>query len=117
MSDSDNGGAGTSGWITKKRKYGQHYKEEWEKLEDFKGFLVKSRKGADYAKCKACDKDINITSGKDDFIRKKCRPSPSSQHFQHLLRQNCQLKLNWKKVLNKVNFSATIFFSIYFITF
>lgn len=43
MSDSDlNVGEGTS--VIKKRKYDQHFKEEWRSEESFKGWLVGSDK-------------------------------------------------------------------------
>lgn len=72
MSDSDTSDSGREGCSTgaiKKKKYDQHYKENWEELPDFKGWIMKSRKGKDYAKCKPCDKDINITSGKDALTK------------------------------------------------
>lgn len=73
MSESDTSSnsshEGTSSGIRKKRKYEQHYKETWENLPEFKGWLKKSSKGKNYAKCKPCDKDINITSGKDSLIK------------------------------------------------
>jgi hypothetical protein len=74
MSDSpeeNSGGEGTSTSVVpiKKKKYGQSYKESWEKLAEFRGWLGKSRKGQVYAKCKPCDKDINISSGKDALLK------------------------------------------------
>ncbi|KAF9821521.1 hypothetical protein SFRURICE_014285 [Spodoptera frugiperda] len=47
----------------KRKKYLQYYRKEWE--EEFPGWLQDSRKGESYAYCKSCNKDINITSGKD----------------------------------------------------
>lgn len=47
----------------KRKKYLQFYRREWE--EEFSGWLQISCKGANYAYCKSCAKDINITSGKD----------------------------------------------------
>ncbi|CAG9839822.1 unnamed protein product [Diabrotica balteata] len=52
----------------KKIKYFQKYKEEWEKLPEFVGWLKKSTKG-ELAFCKSCNKDINIKSGKDSIIK------------------------------------------------
>lgn len=47
----------------RRKKYLQYYRKEWE--EEFPGWLQDSRKGESYAYCKSCNKDINITSGKD----------------------------------------------------
>lgn len=55
----------------KKQKYLQNYKEEWEKIEEFKGWLCKSKKGKTFGRCNSCDKDINISSGKDSLIKHK----------------------------------------------
>lgn len=73
MSDSDNvsdAGEGSSGSV-KKRKYGQCFKNEWENLTDFKGWLTSSRKGNDYGYCKCCAKDIKVVSGKDALFKHK----------------------------------------------
>lgn len=70
-SDSDSEPVAGPSTSKKKSKYSQHYKEDWEKLEEFKGWLCKSRKGKNFAKCNSCDKDINITSGKDSLIKHK----------------------------------------------
>lgn len=67
--DSDSGGEGSSSGIRKKQKYGQQFKEEWQSIPQFKGWLTKSSKGKSYAKCKACNKDIIITSGKDALFK------------------------------------------------
>lgn len=47
----------------RRKKYLQYYRKEWE--EEFPGWLQDSCKGESYAYCKSCNKDINITSGKD----------------------------------------------------
>ena len=70
MSDSsDSGREGSSAGVFKKKKYAQFYKQEWEKIPDFQGWLSKSKKGGNYAKCKCCDKDIIITSGKNALFK------------------------------------------------
>lgn len=53
----------------KMRKYAQTYKTAWEEKPEFKSWLMKSRKGENYAKCRSCDKDLNISSGKDALIK------------------------------------------------
>lgn len=68
-SDESEGVPGPSSGAPKKRKYSQAYREDWEAVPDFKGWLAKSRKGKTFAMCKTCDKDINITSGKDALIK------------------------------------------------
>lgn len=55
--------------FSKKRKYSQNYKTEWEEMPEFKGWLTRSRKGENYAQCRSCDKDLNISSGKDAIIK------------------------------------------------
>lgn len=72
-SDSNSGGEGSSTGIRKKAKYFQNYKKDWENIPEFKGWLTNSLKGSSYARCKPCDKDINITSGKDALIKHKAR--------------------------------------------
>lgn len=57
----------TTSASAKRMKYKQLYRKEWE--EEFLGWLQESRKGTNHAYCKSCNKDINITSGKD-AIRK-----------------------------------------------
>lgn len=71
MSDSpsDSGGEGTSTGAIKKKKYEQRYKKDWEELPEFKGWLTTSKKGEHFGKCKSCNKDINICSGKDALIK------------------------------------------------
>lgn len=69
MSDSDNSNEGSSSGVIKKRKYNQTYKKEWETIDAFKGWLKKSEKGFQYAKCSSCDKNINIISGKDALMK------------------------------------------------
>lgn len=61
MSSGDEG-ASTSA-VIKKRKYAQFYRKEWEL--DFPNWLEASSKNTNYAFCKSCSKDINISSGKD----------------------------------------------------
>lgn len=69
-SDSEsNHGEGTSSGATKKKKYEQLYKKDWENIPEFRGWLSESKKGRKFAKCKCCDKDINVTSGKDALIK------------------------------------------------
>lgn len=67
MSDSESGNEGSS--TGKRKKYDQNYKEEWQNIAQFKGWLMKSEKATTYAKCKVCNKDINIASGKDALIK------------------------------------------------
>nr|XP_023022324.1 uncharacterized protein LOC111510630 [Leptinotarsa decemlineata] len=67
MSDSESGNEGSS--TGKRKKYDPNYKEEWQNIAQFKGWLMKSEKGTTYAKCKVCNKDINIASGKDALIK------------------------------------------------
>ncbi|CAH1995712.1 unnamed protein product [Acanthoscelides obtectus] len=65
----DSGGEGTSYGLKKKMKYSQSYKSDWEKEPRFTGWLIKSQKGKNFGFCKACNKDINISSGKDSLIK------------------------------------------------
>ncbi|XP_050518311.1 uncharacterized protein LOC126892716 [Diabrotica virgifera virgifera] len=53
----------------KKTKYLQKYKKEWEQLPEFEGWLQKSEISVQYATCKCCNKNINITSGKEALIK------------------------------------------------
>ncbi|RZC41137.1 hypothetical protein BDFB_008509 [Asbolus verrucosus] len=70
MSDSsDSGGEGPSSGPIKKKKYGQTCKEKWEELPEFKGWVARSKKGSQFAKCESCYKDINIVSGTDALIK------------------------------------------------
>ncbi|XP_041978531.1 uncharacterized protein LOC121735744 isoform X1 [Aricia agestis] len=56
----------------KKKKYSVSYKPDWEKDDLFEGWLSKSNKGPDFAYCKVCSCDINITrGGKNDIKRHK----------------------------------------------
>lgn len=66
---SDLEGPSTSSKASKKQKYSQNYKAEWEQIPEFKGWLTKSHKGETFAKCRSCDKEINISSGKDALIK------------------------------------------------
>lgn len=71
-SSSSSGGEGTSrGNVKLKKKYLQTYKEQWEDLPQFKDWLHKSQKGPEYAGCKYCNKDINVSSGKDALLKHK----------------------------------------------
>lgn len=60
--------ASTSAGVRRK-KYSQSYKKEWQ--EEFPGWLQESEKGPSYAYCKSCNKDINVTSGKDALKKHK----------------------------------------------
>lgn len=71
--DSDSAGEGTSFRAKKKIKYSQYYKADWENEPQFNGWLTKSNQGRNFAKCKACNKDINISSGKDSLMKHKSR--------------------------------------------
>nr|XP_012545514.1 uncharacterized protein LOC105841579 [Bombyx mori] len=55
----------------RRKKCVQYQRKKWE--ENFPGWLQDSRKGESYAHCKSCNKDINITSGKEAI--KKHSPS------------------------------------------
>lgn len=65
ITDNESNKSTPKGSAAKKKKYGQCYKESWESIPDFKGWLAKSGKGTEYALCKPCRKDINIISGKN----------------------------------------------------
>ncbi|XP_023241250.1 uncharacterized protein LOC111639591 [Centruroides sculpturatus] len=52
-----------------KKKNEQFYKHEWEALPEFKGWLIQSKKGRQFALCKPCGKDINISNGKDALLK------------------------------------------------
>lgn len=69
MSDSESNSGVEEMSSKKKRKYEQHFKEEWLSEAPFKGWLVKSNKGRSFAKCKLCNKDINVISGKDALLK------------------------------------------------
>ena len=56
-----------TGAIAKKRKYSQKYNKSWENEEEFKKWLRCSRKGASFAFCCLCCKDLNLKAGKSDL--------------------------------------------------
>lgn len=78
----------------KKIKYTQKYKEVWEKIPEFKGWLQKSRKNEQFAYCKCCDKEINIKSGKDSLIKhcsrnmhkEKCKQIANQQSISSFMK-------------------------------
>ncbi|XP_047523967.1 uncharacterized protein LOC125062236 [Pieris napi] len=53
----------------KRKKYAQNYKVEWESRPECCNWLTKSLKEKNYAYCKSCNKDINISSGFDAVKR------------------------------------------------
>ncbi|XP_050518312.1 uncharacterized protein LOC126892717 [Diabrotica virgifera virgifera] len=64
----------------KKPRYPRRYQKEWEQLPEFKEWLQKSEK-YEYARCKCCYKEINITSGKEALIKH----SLSNVHKERLI--------------------------------
>lgn len=54
---------------SKKIKYDQKYKDEWERIPQYKGWVQKSKKGDSFALCLPCDKNINIKSGKNALTK------------------------------------------------
>lgn len=70
MSDSDDpNNVPSTSTGAKRKKYSQNYKEEWEARPDYSNWLKKSLKGKNYAHCRSCNKDINISSGLDAVKR------------------------------------------------
>lgn len=73
MSDSDDSDGNTNTPSTstgaKRKKYAQNYKVEWESRPECSNWLKKSLKEKNYAHCKSCNKDINISSGFDAVKR------------------------------------------------
>lgn len=67
MSDSDSSSdkgdenPSVSNKLIKKRKYSQTYKEQWENMPEFRGWICKSKKGDSFAKCSACEKDLTLS--------------------------------------------------------
>lgn len=59
----------STGVKRKKIKYAQKYKKDWEKELEFAGWIAPSSKSANMALCKSCNKEINISSGKDALTR------------------------------------------------
>lgn len=59
----------TSAGCKRKKKYAQKFKEDWEKDSQFASWIAPSKKGALYAFCKCCDKDIKVSSGRDALSR------------------------------------------------
>lgn len=59
----------SSGVKRKRAKYAQKFKREWERIEEFAGWIAHSRKGATFALCKSCNKQINVSSGRDALTK------------------------------------------------
>lgn len=51
----------------KKKSYAQKYQKKWEEDDAFKGWLQTSKKGATYAFCRVCNKDL--VCGKSELLR------------------------------------------------
>lgn len=100
----------------KRKKYLQYYRKEWE--EEFPGWLQDSRKGESYAYCKSCNKDINITSGKD-AIKKHSSSQAHSISSKNIKSQPKILSFTVTKtqtsdiLIKQGNFFLVIYFTTY----
>lgn len=54
----------------KRTKYAQKFKDEWLELDQFQGWLTKSKKGEEFGFCKPCGMDIGVgNGGKHDLMK------------------------------------------------
>lgn len=72
MPETDSGSEknyGTKKRTDRKRKYASTYRAEWENTPGFAGWLQPCKKNATMAYCGACNKTINIASGRDALAK------------------------------------------------
>lgn len=66
-SDSDSAPSTSTG--VKRKKYVQKYKKEWELRPELSTWLSPHFTKSNFAMCKSCNKEINISSGYDALVK------------------------------------------------